>query len=53
MRGQFSGAALSVMNKVAEGKDRDGNKEFIIFLSIAGGSTGEVRSMLYAAIGQE
>jgi len=53
MQGQFSGAALSVMNNIAEGKDRDGNKEFIQFLSIARGSAGEVRSMLYAAIDQE
>lgn len=49
MREQFRSAALSVMNNISEGNDREGNKEFVQFLSIARGSAGEVRSMLYAA----
>lgn len=53
MRDQIRSAVLSAMNNIAEGNDREGNKEFIQFLSVARGSAGEVRSMLYAALDQE
>lgn len=50
MRRQICGAALSVMNNIAEGFERATNKEFAQFLHTAKGSVGEVRSILYAAL---
>ena len=43
-------ASLSTMSNIAEGYERDGTREFIQFLSVAKGSTGEVKSHLYAAL---
>ena len=47
MQDQGQRAALSVPSNVAEGYERDSNKEFVRFLNISKGSCGELRTQLY------
>jgi four helix bundle protein len=49
LRNQLRRAAISIMSNIAEGFERNGNREFVQFLALAKGSCGELRSQLFAA----
>jgi four helix bundle protein len=50
LRDQLRRASISIMANIAEGFEREGNKEFRQFLATAKGSAGEVKALLYVAL---
>lgn len=50
LKDQLRRAAVSILTNIAEGFERRSSKEYLNFLNIAKGSSGEVRSLIYVAL---
>ena len=50
LAGQIQRASVSIMSNIAEGVERHGANELSHFLSLAKGSSAEVRAQLYIAL---
>ena len=50
LRDQMARAAISVPSNIAEGAERDSDREFARFLRIAKGSAGELRTQFYLGV---
>lgn len=53
LRDQIIGAAISIVNNIAEGFDSQSNSEFIRFLTYSRRSVSEVQNCLYIALDQK
>lgn len=49
LKRQLRRASISISSNIAEGFERNTDKEFIYFLYVSKGSAGEIRSQLYLA----
>ena len=50
LRDQMIRSCISIPSNIAEGADRDSNREFRRFLSFSKGSAGELRTQLYIGL---
>ena len=50
LKDQIRRAAVSIPTNIAEGFERSSRKEYLMFLNIAKGSAGEVRSLIRVAL---
>ena len=50
LKNQMERPSVSIPSNIAEGYERNSNKEFIQYLYIAKGSCGELRTQLYLAM---
>src|SRR6266542_2885227 len=53
LKDQIRRASVSILSNIAEGFERGGDKEFLQFLALAKGSSGEARAQLYVALDQD